>query len=113
MPSRPARLCQRCRAIRHGDKCEACGSVSYRWTDKRRGNKNERGYDNAWGKLRARKLIHDPLCAVCLAAGRTTAADQVHHVRPFNGVKDPLRLAWGNLMSLCRPCHAVETAGRH
>ena len=55
--------------------------------------------------MRARKLAHDPLCEPCAAKGLTQEAEQVHHIKPFDGRSDPLRLQWMNLMSICRKCH--------
>lgn len=113
MAKRPGRLCPRCRAIRHGDTCPACGWEKEKWgwkSDKQRGTRQQRGYDEAWLKLRVRKLARDPLCEVCLREGHTTAAEQVHHKVPFKGKTDPLRLQWDNLQSVCRPCHAKLSA---
>ncbi len=113
MPQRPGRLCPKCRAIRYGDRCEACGWEKKRWgwkPDRERGTRKQRGYDNTWLRLRLRKLARDPLCEVCLANGMTQEAEQVHHKVPFNGLRDPLRLQWANLESVCRACHAKMTA---
>ena len=112
MPSRPARLCVRCRAIRTGDKCQACGWAPSRWADRQRGKTAERGYGWRWQQLRKRKLQHNPLCEACLTKGITQEAEEVHHVQPFQGIGDPLRLRWDNLVAMCRPCHREETAGR-
>ena len=109
MPRRPGRLCVRCGAIRHTDRCEACGWQKRKWgwkKDEDRGSRQERGYDQAWINLRLRKLARDPLCEVCEAQGITTAAAQVHHVQPFSGKRDPLRLQLGNLQAVCVACHA-------
>ncbi len=105
MPTRPGRLCPRCRAIRHTDKCGACGWSLSTWANRARGSRHKRGYDARWVRLRIRKLARDPLCEVCRVAGRTTEATQVHHLKPFNGVNDPLRLQWDNLESICGECH--------
>ena len=58
--------------------------------------------------MRRRVLRRQPLCADCLARGRTEAAAEVDHVLP-------LRLggaAWSadNLQSLCVECHRAKTA---
>ena len=37
---------------------------------------------------------------------------QVHHIIPFKGKHDPLRLAWHNLESLCRACHGMKTGAQ-
>lgn len=51
-----------------------------------------------------------PLCEVCLANGRTTSAQQVHHKREFlSGLTEQQRwdllLNEDNLMSVCKQCH--------
>src|SRR5438093_948818 len=65
----------------------------------------ERFYSTAeWQKARAAQLRSEPLCRVCAAAGRLTAASVVDHVVP---VKQGGAI-WDseNLQSLCNPCHA-------
>lgn len=112
MPKRPGRLCPRCGRIRHDDHCENCGWRKQAWgwkSDRERGTRQQRGYDQAWLRLRARKLARNPLCEVCLAKGLTEEAKQVHHVKGFRGLRDPLRLAWSNLQSVCVACHEEMT----
>jgi len=89
--------------------CTVCGvRPTWRWrTD--RGTRTERGYDNAWLRLRNAKLHEDPLCEHCLARGETEEAVEVDHIRPFRGRDDPLRLDWANLQSLCAKCHKTKT----
>ena len=69
-----------------------------------------RGYDAAWRRLRLDHLAANPLCEKCRRGGRVTAATQVHHIRRFNGLDDPLRLDSRNLESICDPCHRRESA---
>lgn len=112
MPKRPGRLCPRCGAIRHDDQCGQCGwkKKTYGWrADRERGTRQERGYDEAWLRLRVRKLAADPLCEVCLEKGVTEEAKQVHHVKKFSGRRDPLRLDVQNLQAVCVACHAELT----
>ena len=45
------------------------------------------------------------LCQDCLAAGRLTAADMVHHVKPLREYPE-LALVPSNLRPLCNKCHA-------
>lgn len=68
-----------------------------------------RGYDRKWQALRLAHLLANPLCVACARAGRTAAAEEVDHVRPFDGPADPLRLEPGNLQSLCKRCHSQKT----
>jgi 5-methylcytosine-specific restriction protein A len=74
----------------------------------RRGNSGERGYDRRWRKARSRFLALNPLCAKCLAVGRTTAATVVDHVKPHRGDK---ALFWDttNWQALCTPHHNQKT----
>lgn len=72
--------------------------------DRRRGSAAARGYDAAWRRLRAAFLAANPLCRMCEAEGRTTAAGVVDHIRPIAERPD-LRLEWSNLQSLCQPHH--------
>lgn len=56
-----------------------------------------------WKARRADQLTREPLCAMCLAVGRTTAATVADHIEPHKGNAD---LFWyGSLQSLCKPCH--------
>lgn len=70
----------------------------------------KRGYGADWRRLREQVLAAEPLCRFCLSEGRTTAATEVDHIEPFNGLADPLRLAPSNCRPLCQPCHRRRTA---
>lgn len=62
-----------------------------------------------WRRLREQILIRDNyLCQCCLANdGRVTMATEVDHiVNVASGGTDD----WGNLSSICAPCHKVKTA---
>ena len=66
----------------------------------------KRLYDSTrWRKIAKRHLDANPLCVLCAAMGRDTAANTVDHVVPHNG--DPV-LFWDedNFQSLCAVCHA-------
>lgn len=69
-----------------------------------------RGYGADWRRVRAQVLSGEPLCRLCAEAGRVTAATDVDHIEPFQGLADPRRLAVANLRPLCRPCHMARTA---
>jgi len=68
-------------------------------------------YDSvAWRKLRAYKIMMNPLCEICEEKGKTTMATEVHHIIPFmNGIdkyqRQRLALDYSNIMSICGPCH--------
>jgi 5-methylcytosine-specific restriction protein A len=68
-----------------------------------------RGYDHDWRRCQAAFLAANPLCADCLAAGRTEPAREAHHVVKVRD--DPgRRLDWANLLPLCKSCHSKRTA---
>lgn len=72
---------------------------------KQAGNRHKRGYDYQWTKLSALKRKLTPVCEVC----RTALATEVHHIVPFHGKRDPNRLRWENLQSICHSCHQKVT----
>ena len=74
-----------------------------------RGSRQERGYDAQWERFRSWFLAQHPLCQDCEAAGRTTVADQVHHMRPI-AVAPQLRLVEANCVPLCAACHGARGA---
>jgi 5-methylcytosine-specific restriction enzyme A len=58
----------------------------------------------AWRQLRSHQLAVEPLCRMCFAEGRTTAANTVDHITPHRGDPD---LFWaGSFQSLCATCHS-------
>lgn len=63
-----------------------------------------------WLRLRKLILTRTPLCQRCLAEGRTTAATEVHHIRPVEeaiAFNDKLQRMYDqtNLRALCHDCH--------
>lgn len=63
-----------------------------------------------WRRLRAWKFACNPLCEQCLREGKTTPAEDIHHITSFMSTDDPVQrnfLAYDfdNLMSLCKKCH--------
>lgn len=75
-------------------------------TRRRRG---PRLYDSQrWRKARLLHLARFPLCAICDASGKVTAATDVDHVVPHKG--DP-ELFWddANWQSLCHRHHSQKT----
>lgn len=62
-----------------------------------------------WRKLREVYMHKHPICADCLAKGKVTPAEDIHHAKsPFiNGeVNWGLLLDPDNLVSLCKQCHS-------
>jgi 5-methylcytosine-specific restriction enzyme A len=86
----------------------ATAGTGFRRTDGR--SAAARGYDAAWRRLRLAHLAAHPFCVQCQQRGRVTAATEVHHIRRFIGLDDPLRLDPGNCESICEPCHQRESA---
>jgi 5-methylcytosine-specific restriction protein A len=106
MPSYPPHRCPTCQRLVTG----RCGCTR-RQFDRARPNASARGYtSDRWRRLRASKLQLDPLCSVCLTAGRTTAATDVDHLVRHDGPDDPRFWAWSNLDSKCKACHSRKTA---
>lgn len=84
--------------------------------DARRGTPSERGYGHKWRKARLEFLSEHPLCCMCEATGRVTAANVVDHITPHKG---DMSLFWdrGNWQALCTEHHsrdkqAMERGGK-
>ena len=64
-----------------------------------------------WRHVRKAYFMEHPLCLKCLAEGRTTATQEIHHVIPLKSCNGDLnyllQLAfdYDNLMSVCCQCH--------
>ena len=66
---------------------------------------SNRLYDSPrWRRLRSWHLAKEPLCRLCKAVGRITAATVVDHIEPH---KNRLELFFDdtNLQSVCKSCH--------
>jgi len=61
-----------------------------------------------WKRLRLAKLMDEPLCEHCRAAGIYEPAMEVDHDKPINKGGEPFPPLYG-LTSLCRPCHSRKT----
>ena len=72
----------------------------------------QKAYQNKkWRKMRDTYMHEHPICADCLAKGKITPAEDIHHiVSPFRGgeVNYNLLLDYNNLVSLCKECHAAR-----
>ena len=100
MPMMPPSRCSGCQRLISG-RCQHCARAH----EKARGTRQERGYDEAWLKLREAYIERHPLCERCAARDLVTVAEEVHHKQPFAGPSDPLRLDWSNLEATCIDCH--------
>lgn len=65
-----------------------------------------------WKKVRATYLAEHPYCERCLALGKVTPAEHVHHKQyidtPAKVANPMLALNPENLEALCEPCHSQE-----
>jgi 5-methylcytosine-specific restriction protein A len=111
MPTRPGRPCTApgCPELVAEGKCEKHRVAHEQQVQRWRGTASSRGYGWAWQKLAGAHKRKHPLCVECLKQGSVTAADDVDHIVPFQGLNDPLRLDPSNLRSLCRPHHNAKT----
>lgn len=69
-----------------------------------------------WKRLRALKFANNPLCELCQKEGRTTPAEDIHHIVSFmtatdHGTRYQLAYDYDNLMSLCKQCHQRQHNG--
>ena len=115
MPRKPKHQCRTpgCPYLTRAAYCVTCsaagaGTAGGQVKDERT-SPAARGYDRTWQRLRLRHLRRHPLCEECRSQGRVESAEQVHHVVPFKGVDDPLRLDPSNLEALCAACHTRKT----
>jgi 5-methylcytosine-specific restriction protein A len=69
-----------------------------------RGSAASQGYDHTWRAVRLAYLRRHPLCEDCLAEGKTTVAEMVHHLVPVKTDRSK-RLDMNKLRSLCNVCH--------
>ncbi len=74
-----------------------------------RGSSSSRGYGRRWRRFRLTYLAGNPLCADCAAAGRVTAAIEVHHILRAADRPD-LMLDPENVLGLCKAHHSARTA---
>lgn len=67
----------------------------------------QRGYSYKWQKAREQHLQDQPLCVMCQAQGRVTAASVVDHIVPHRGDQ---KLFWrrSNWQSLCKTHHSRD-----
>jgi hypothetical protein len=56
-----------------------------------------------WRNRARRQLQQQPWCTFCLANNEPVVATVADHVHPHKG--DPHQFWFGELQSLCRPCH--------
>ena len=112
MPKKPKHPCSRpgCPNLTDSRFCtEHAKEEARRYERYDRDPATRRRYGSAWQRVRAAYAAAHPLCEQCLAEGRYTATEQVHHIKPLaeGGTHDP-----DNLVALCAACHARLHAKR-
>ncbi|WP_280265356.1 HNH endonuclease [Nocardia wallacei] len=100
MPTRPPRLCNKCRRPAPSGRRCICTPA---WTGTNRYTGS--GSTRRWRNLRAAKLKDQPICE---HPGCSALASEVDHIEPVGTGGD--RYDWTNLQSLCHTHHAEKTA---
>lgn len=116
MPHKPKKPCAfpGCPNLTDETYCDKHKSQSANSYNKfQRSPDHNKKYGREWKRIRARYVKAHPLCERCLAEGRLTPVEEVHHILPVNRGGSN---ADSNLMSLCRSCHNkihIELGDRH
>ena len=116
MPHKPKNPCAfpGCPNLTDETYCEKHKSQAANSYNKyQRSSDHNKKYGREWKRIRARYVKAHPLCERCLAEGRLTPVEEVHHILPVNRGGSN---AESNLMSLCRSCHNkihIELGDRH
>ena len=110
MPYKPAKPCAHpgCPALTRSRYCpDHTKAEAKRYDRHQRDPASAKRYGHTWQKVRAAFLSANPLCDMCLTAGKCTPATVVHHRVPLadGGNNDP-----ANLQSLCQQCHSAHHA---
>lgn len=110
MPKIPCRAIGCPALVSRADKgyCDKHAHHRHGWHKSQRGRTaSERGYGQAWRKLRNQIMERDRyLCQVCLANDRYTPATEVDHIiNKAQGGMDEL----SNLQAICHACHKTKT----
>ncbi|MCU9987091.1 HNH endonuclease [Mobiluncus curtisii] len=110
MPSKPKLPCSApdCPELTYERFCQLhAKKVDKNYRKYQRDPKINRRYGALWRKIRAAYIAQHPLCEDCLAQGKTTPVQEVHHILPLEhgGNHD-----FANLRSLCKPCHSRQSA---
>ena len=105
VPKKPKRPCgyPGCPRLSDGPYCEEHQKlIDQQYNKYSRAPDVHRKYGRAWKRIRDRYAQEHPYCERCLAEGRMTPMQEVHHILPLNqgGTHDR-----SNLMSLCQSCH--------
>ena len=106
MPRKPKRPCSfpGCPKLTDGRFCEEHAKAEARRYEKyQRDPEVRKRYGKAWTVIRKAYAAEHPFCEVCLAEGRYTPTEAVHHIKPLSqgGTHDI-----SNLKAVCKACHA-------
>lgn len=93
-----------CSALTADTYCLEHAPLHANYTDNR-SRSDERGYDSAWQRARARYLKRHPLCERCAEKDKAVMASMVHHIIPIS--EGGARLDPRNFKALCRDCHEI------
>ncbi len=82
--------------------------------DRRRGGTTARGYGYRWKKYSERFRRRHPVCCdpfeFHAATGTVAPTEEVDHIVPVDGPKDPRFWDPDNHQPLCKSCHSYKTA---
>lgn len=108
MPSKPSRLCSRCKRVVKG-ACEQCNKQRETQYDKWRGTSRERGYITEWDAYSVSFRAQRPLCEQCEANGILRESKVVDHIKPAAHFPE---LFWdpSNHRALCVSCNTAKSA---
>ena len=110
MPYKPKKPCRYpgCHKLTHERFCDEHAKLEARRYEKYdRDPAIKKRYNRQWQRIRDRYIAEHPLCEICEKHGKTTPAEEVHHIKPLSdgGTHDV-----SNLMALCKVCHSTITA---
>ena len=93
-----------CPKLTEGRFCEEHAKAEARRYEKyQRDPQARKRYGKAWTAIRKAYASEHPFCEVCLAEGRYTPTEAIHHIKPLSqgGTHDI-----SNLKAVCKACHA-------
>jgi len=107
MPYKPRKPCAHfgCPKLVTGRFCEDHAKQDAREYERyRRDPETRNRYGRAWKRIRDRYIAAHPVCERCLAEGKFTPAQEVHHLQELSAGGDH---AEENLCSLCKAHHSA------
>jgi len=111
MPNAPPHPCNHpgCPTLTHERRCRRHQREERRELALGRPNPAAMGYGHRWRKASCRFLRENPLCVLCLKAGKIRASEVTDHIVPHKG---DMAVFWDktNWQALCWRCHSQKTA---